>query len=84
MARLLDPVRAWAAIDACPTAVLAAASRELARARGLPVERVGRFASAPETERTRGLPPLRDPLDLGRLHEAQMVDARGRKSAGAF
>ena len=84
MARLLDPVRAWAAIDACPTAVLAAASRELARARGLPVERVGRFASAPETERTSGLPPLRDPLDLGRLHEAQMVDARGRKSAGAF
>lgn len=84
MARPSDPVRAWAAIDACPQAVLAAASRELARARGLPADRVGRFGATLGAEQIRGLPPLLDPLDLGRLHERRMVDARGRKSAGAY
>ncbi|MEY2981772.1 MAG: hypothetical protein RL562_1999 [Planctomycetota bacterium] len=77
-----DPVSAWAALDAPPDAVLAAASRGLAQARGLSAASVGRFADP--SEATGHLPPLSDPLDLGRLYEACMTDARGRKAAGAF
>jgi hypothetical protein len=82
VAQRSDPVRAWAAAEAETGALLAAASRQIARSRGLPPDEVGLFASPVESADR--LPELLDPLDLGRLHEARMLDARGRKATGAF
>jgi len=84
LARPDDALGAWAAVDADAATVLATASRRIARARGLSQDCVGRFADPLRDRDVAELPPISDPLDLGRLHEARMGDPSGRKAAGAF